>query len=172
VANSINLTAQHAVTGTFPFIASPAITPAASVIPAVTVTPARSFRTSVITDADRFAFTLFRVFAICVRPFFVEFIRFMRLIGDRFGRAFAFGRFIHRRWNIFILVTRTIFALAKIVFFTRAWFFAEPGFFRGIIFARRPIVTAPATAAAPTWWRATTTSAASATATCAPIPIT
>ena len=171
VADAIDLTAEDAVDITVALVA--AVT-AATVPVAASVAAAAIITTvaSATITARTIAIIATRRFTVGLSASFEKFVRLMRLVGRDFGNAFAFRRFINGGGNIFVFVTRAVFAFgfafAIIVVFRRARSFAIRWFFRGITFARRAIVIATS-ATASAWTAATaathgTTSAAAATA--------
>jgi hypothetical protein len=181
VANAVDLAAQNAVERTVAFIpaaASPVAIPIpvalapAAIVTAVTITAPVAFSVVAALLADPFS----RMLAIRFGAFFVKFVRLVRFVGGRFGNAFAFRRFVHRRWNIFIFVTRPVlalsFALAILIFLAFARFVAILGFSARIVFTRRTIVTATSAASSAAATTTLRTASASATATTAAFAIT
>lgn len=175
VPNAIDLTAQNAIVGALAFIAhiaapatiaitSTVITAVPSAI-AITAAVAATIR---FTRAQRRPFG-FAMFAVRLRPFFVKFVRFMRLVRRRFGNTLPFRRIIDCGGHIrIILVTRAIFALGiartKFVLVACNALFAHR--FRRIIFTWGSIISTGRSTAAttPTAARRGTTPSAAATA--------
>jgi hypothetical protein len=148
------LAAQNAVERAFAFIRA-AASPVAITIPisiaAAAIIPALLLTASPTLGAALLANAFSRTLAIGFGAFLVKFVGLVwRFVRGGQRNAFAFGRFVHCRWNVFIFVTRTIFVLgfafAKFIFFAVGWLGAITGFVRRITFTRRTIVTAAASA--------------------------
>jgi hypothetical protein len=187
VTNAIDLAAQTTVSGTFAFVGRIAAA-ASTTVPiraaAIVTRVAGTFAFARTRDFARafrasFAFDAFRMLAIRFGAFFVKFVSFVRFVRHRFGSTFAFGRFIDSGWNIFVFVTRPVFALgfvfAVFVFFAGRRFFTKTCFFGRIIFARRARITSAGARRTSAAFRATTTArwrAPSTSTTAAPAAIT
>jgi hypothetical protein len=147
VANAIDLAAQDAIGITVALVA--AVT-AATVSIATSVATATIITTVASTTFNARTIAIIatrRRFTVGLSASFEKFVSLMRLVRRHFGNAFAFRRFINGWGNIFVFVTRAVFAFAIIIVFWRTRSFAIRGLFRGITFARGAVVIATSAAA-------------------------
>ena len=113
VADAIDLAAQDAIGISIAIVSPPSAVPvpaavAVSVASAAIVTAVAS--TTFAAVARSVAIIAPGRFAVSVGAAFVKFVGLVMFVGGRFGNTFALGRFIDRGRNIFVFVTRAVFA--------------------------------------------------------------